>query len=201
MTLVAKKDFPPGTLPALIAYLKQKGDAVTYANAGIGAASHLCGMLFMSAIQAQLTTVPYKGTAPAMNDLLGGQVDLLCDQTTNTTSQIRAGAIRAYGVTTRTRVPSLAELPTLAEAGLPDFEVAVWHGLYAPKGTPQPIVGKLAAALRTALQDAGVVERFQQLGTEPVSAERATPAALRAHLKAEIEKWRPIITASGQYAE
>jgi tripartite-type tricarboxylate transporter receptor subunit TctC len=201
MTLVARKDFPAGTLPALVAYLKEKGSAVTCANAGIGAASHLCGMLFMSAIQTQLTTVPYKGTAPAMNDLLGGQVDLLCDQTTNTTSHIRAGTVRAYGVTTRTRVPSLAELPTLAEAGLPGFEVAVWHGLYAPKGTPAPVVEKLAAALRSALQDAVVVERFRQLGTEPVSAQRATPDALRAHLRAEIEKWRPIIAASGQYAE
>jgi tripartite-type tricarboxylate transporter receptor subunit TctC len=201
MTLIARKDFPPADLAALVAYLKEKGDQVTYANAGIGAASHLCGMLFMSAIQTQLTTVPYKGTGPAMNDLLGGQVDLMCDQTTNTTSQIQAGSIKVYGVTSPARVPSLAELPTLAEAGLPGFDVTVWHGLYAPKGTPPAVIEKLAAALRTALADPVVIERLRQLGTEPVSAERATPAALREQLRQEIDKWRPIIAASGQYAE
>ena len=201
MTLVGKKDFPAASLAELIDYVKANKDTVTYANAGIGAASHLCGMLFMSAIQTQVTTVPYKGTGPAMNDLLGGQVDFLCDQTTNTSSQIKAGEIKAYGVTTKARVASLADVPTMDEAGLPGFEISVWHGLYAPKGTPQPVIDKLAEALQTALRDPTVVARFAELGTEPVSTERATPDGLRTHLKAEIDKWAPMITAAGEYAD
>ena len=144
MTIVARKDFPPKDLKELITYVKANKDKVTYANAGLGAASHLCGTLFMSAIQTAVTTVPYKGTGPAMNDLLGGQVDFMCDQTTNTTGQIKGGKIKVYGVTSKTRVPSLPDVPTLNEAGLPNFEVSVWHGLYAPKGTPKPVIDKLS---------------------------------------------------------
>jgi putative tricarboxylic transport membrane protein len=201
MTLVAKKDLPPANLAELIDYVKSNKDTVTYANAGIGAASHLCGMLFMSAIETQVTTVAYKGTGPAMNDLLGGQVDFMCDQTTNTTSQIKAGEIKAYGVTTKSRVAALPDVPTVDEGGLSGFEVSVWHGLYAPKGTPQPVVDKLVAALQTALKDPTVAQRFGELGTEPVAADRATPDALRSHLKAEIDKWAPIIRAAGVYAD
>jgi len=148
-----------------------------------------------------VTTVPYKGTGPAMNDLLGGQVDFLCDQTTNTSSQIKAGEIKAYGVTTKARVASLADVPTMDEAGLPGFEISVWHGLYAPKGTPQPVIEKLTAALQAALKDPTVIARFAELGTEPVAADRATPDGLRTHLKAEIDKWAPVITAAGEYAD
>jgi tripartite-type tricarboxylate transporter receptor subunit TctC len=158
-------------------------------------------MLFMTAIGTDLTTVPYKGTGPAMNDLLGGQVDFMCDQTTNTTSQIKSGKIKAYGVTTKTRLPNMQDLPTLNEAGLPGFEVAVWHGLYAPKGTPKPVVDTLASALQTALKDPNVKQRFGDLGTEPVSEARARPEALRAHLKSEIERWSPIISKAGVYAD
>ena len=136
-----------------------------------------------------------------MNDLLGSQVDFMCDQTTNTTSQIKAGKIKVYGVTTKKRVPSLPEVPTLDEAGLPGFEVAIWHGLYAPKGTPRPAIDKLAGALQLALKDSLVKTRFGELGTEPVSDERARPEALRAHLKAEIDKWGPIIKKAGVYAD
>ncbi|MFD2368393.1 tripartite tricarboxylate transporter substrate binding protein BugD [Pseudoduganella sp. GCM10020061] len=201
MTLVARKDFPARDFKEFLAYVKANKDKVTYANAGLGSASHLCGMLFMTAIGTDLTTVPYKGTGPAMNDLLGGQVDFMCDQTTNTTSQIKGGKIKAYGVTTRKRVPSLPNLPTLNEAGLPGFEVAVWHGMYAPKSTPKPVVDQLAGALRAALKDPAVVKRFADLGTEPVPATRATPEALRAHLQAEIARWKPIITKAGAYAD
>ena len=201
MTLVARKDFPPNDLKELIAYVKANKDKVTYANAGLGAASHLCGMLFMSAIQTDLTTVPYKGTGPAMNDLLGGQVDFMCDQTTNTTGQIKSDRIKVYGVTSKTRVPSLPNVPTMNEAGLSNFEVVVWHGLYAPKGTPKPIIDKLNTALKAALKDETVKQRFAELGTEPVADNRATPEALRAHLKAEIEKWGPIIKNAGVYAD
>jgi tripartite-type tricarboxylate transporter receptor subunit TctC len=151
MTLVAKKDFPAKDLKELIAYVKANKDKVNYANAGLGAASHLCGMLFMSTIATDVTTVPYGGTAPAMNDLLGGQVDFMCDQTTNTTSQIKAGKIKVYGVTTKKRVASLPNVPTMDEAGLKGFEVAVWHALYAPKGTPKTVIAKLSNALQQSL--------------------------------------------------
>jgi tripartite-type tricarboxylate transporter receptor subunit TctC len=201
MTLVARKDFPAKDLKELIAYVKANKDKVTLANAGLGAASHLCGMLFMSAIQTDLTTVPFKGTGPAMNDLLGGQVDFMCDQTTNTTGQIKGGKVKAYGVTSATRVPSLPEIPTMHEAGIPNFEVVVWHGLYAPKGTPKPVVDRLNQSLKTALKDANVRQRFAELGTEPVADNRITPQALRAHLKAEIDKWGPIIKKAGVYAD
>jgi tripartite-type tricarboxylate transporter receptor subunit TctC len=201
MTFIARGDFPAKDFKEFIAYVKANKDKVTYANAGVGSASHLCGMLFMSAIDTELTTVPYKGTGPAMNDLLGGQVDFMCDQTTNTTSQIKGGKVKAYAVTTKTRVPSLPNIPTANEAGLPGFEVAVWHGLYAPKGTPKPIIDKVDAALLVALKDPIVKQRFADLGTEPVSADRATPDALRAHLKAEIAKWAPIIKKAGVYAD
>jgi tripartite-type tricarboxylate transporter receptor subunit TctC len=201
MTIVARKDFPAKDMKEFLAYVKSHKDKVTYANAGIGSASHLCGMLFMTAIGTDLTTVPYKGTGPAMNDLLGGQVDFMCDQTTNTTSQIKGGKIKAYGVTTKTRLAAMPDLPTLHEAGLPNFEVAVWHGLYAPRGTPKAIVDQLADALQVALKDPMVKQRFADLGTEPVADSRARPEALRAHLKAEIDRWGPIITKAGAYAD
>ena len=201
MTMVAKKDFPAKDLKELIAYVKANKDKVNYANAGLGAASHLCGMLFMSAIQTDVTTVPYGGTAPAMNDLLGGQVDFMCDQTTNTTSQIKAGKIKVYGVTTKKRVASLPDVPTMDEAGLKGFEVSVWHALYAPKGTPKPVIDKLTRALQEALKDDNVKQRFAELGTEPVEQKRATPEALREHLKAEIDRWGPIIKKAGVYAD
>jgi len=201
MTMVAKKDLPPKDFKELIAYVQQNKDKVSYGNAGVGAASHLCGLMFMSAVKAQMTTVAYKGTGPAMNDLLGGQIDLMCDQTTNTTGQIKGEKIKAYAVTTKTRVPSLPNLPTMDEAGLKGFEVAIWHGLYAPKGTPKAAIDKLVPALQAALKDANVVQRFQELGTEPVSQDRATPAALGPFLKAEIEKWAPVIKAAGEYAD
>ncbi len=201
MTLVARKDFPPKDLKELISYVKANKDKVTYANAGLGAASHLCGMLFMIAIQTDLTTVPYQGTAPAMNDLLGGQVDFMCDQTTNTTSQIKGGKIKVYAVTTKARVASLPDVPTMHEAGLSNFEVVVWHGLYAPKGTPKPVVATLTKALQAAIKDATVKQRFAELGAESVAENRATPEAHRSYLKAEIEKWGPIIKKAGVYAD
>ena len=201
MTLIAKKDFPPNNFKELVTYLKANRDKVTYANAGLGAASHLCGLLFQSALETDLTTVPYKGTAPAMNDILGGQVDLMCDQTTNTTSQIKSGKVKVYGVTSKARVPSLKEIPTLEEQGLKNFEVAVWHGIYAPKGTPKPVLDRLVAALQTALKDSNVKLRLADLGTEPVPMARATPEALRTFLKAEVDKWGPIIKKAGQYAD
>jgi len=201
MTLLGKKDLPPKDLKELIPYLKANKDKVTLANAGLGAASHLCGMLFQSAIQTELTTVPYEGTGPAMNDLLGGQVDVLCDQTTNTTSQIKSGRVKVYGITSKKRIASLPDVPTMDEAGLKGFEVNVWHGLYAPKATPKAVIDKLVPALQAAIKDPTVKQRFAELGSEPVAENRATPAALRSHLKAEIDRWSPIIKKAGVYAD
>ena len=201
MTLIARGNFPAKDFKEFLTYIKANKEKISYANAGLGAASHLCGMLFMSAIQTDFTTVPYKGTGPAMNDLLGGQVDFMCDQTTNTTGQIMGGKVKAFGVTTKTRVASLKDIPTLAEQGLKDFEVGVWHGVYAPKGTPKPVLDKLVATLQEALQDPDLKANLAKLGTEPVPQKYATPDALRNHLKAEIDKWGPLIKKAGVYAD
>ena len=201
MVLVSRKDLPPNNLQELIAYVKEHKDTVTYANAGVGAASHLCGMLFMQAIDTPLTTVPYKGTGPAMTDLLGGQVDFMCDQTTNTTGQIKAGEIKAYGVFADQRLNNLPDIPTVKEGGLDGLSFAIWHGLYAPAGTPEPIVNKLSEALKAALADPTVVQRFAELGTAPVPADQATPAALQQKVVAEIDRWKPVIEKAGEYAD
>jgi tripartite-type tricarboxylate transporter receptor subunit TctC len=201
MVLIANEKFQPNNLKELIAYLKANKDKVAYGNAGLGAASHLCGLLFMSAIQTDLNTIPYKGTAPALTALLGNEVQLVCDQTTNTTGHIQAKKVKVYGVTTRTRLKAMADIPTLNEAGLKNFEVAVWHGLWAPKGTPQPVVDRLVSALQAALKDPQLIENLAKLATEPVSQGRATPAALQKHVKTEIDKWGPIIRKAGIYAD
>ncbi len=201
MTLIARQNFPAKDFKEFLAYVKANKAKVTYANAGIGAASHLCGMLFMSAIQTDVLTVPYKGTAPAMNDLLGGTVDFMCDQTTNTTSQIKSGKVKVYAVTSKKRVSSLPDVPTLDELGLKGFEIGIWHALYAPKGTPKPVIDKLSSALQEAVKDATVNKRFAELGATAYPADKATPAALQAHLKAEIDKWGPVIRKAGVYAD
>ncbi|WAX93106.1 tripartite tricarboxylate transporter substrate-binding protein [Aminobacter sp. NyZ550] len=201
MTIVAKKDLAPTDLKGLVEYAKANKDTVTVANAGIGAASHLCGMLFMSAIGTPLVTVPYKGTGPAMTDLLGGQVDIMCDQTTNTTKQIQAGTIKAYAVTSPARLDVLKDVPTTKEGGLEGMEVGIWHGVYAPKGTPADVTERLSKSLQVALKDPNVVARFAELGTIPSSEADATPAALKAKLEGEIARWKPIIEAAGQFAD
>jgi tripartite-type tricarboxylate transporter receptor subunit TctC len=201
MTIIGKPGFAPKDLKELIAYMKANKDKMTYANAGIGAASHLCGMLFMSAVGVDVLTVPYKGTGPAMNDLLGGQVDFMCDQTTSTTGQIKSGKVRVYGVTSAKRVSSLPDVPTLDEQGLKGADVGIWHGLYAPKGTPKPVIDKLVAALQAGMKDATLQQRFTELGAVSYPADKQTPAALEAHLKSEIAKWAPIIKKAGVYAD
>ncbi|MFC4168551.1 tripartite tricarboxylate transporter substrate-binding protein [Teichococcus aestuarii] len=201
MTVIARKDLPASNLAELVALVRKEKTGINYANAGIGAASHLCGLLLQKAIDAPMTTVPYRGTGPAMTDLIAGTVDVMCDQTTNTTSHIRAGAVKAYSVTTPQRLASLPDVPTGAEAGLPGMEVTIWHGLYAPKGTPVEIQERLSKALQAALRDERLVQRFADLGTEPVSQDRATPAAHKAFWAADIAKWRPVIQAAGQYAD
>jgi tripartite-type tricarboxylate transporter receptor subunit TctC len=201
MTIVSRKDFEPADAASLVTYLKENGADTTYAHAGIGSASHLCGMLLQEAVGVQMVTVPYQGAAPAMTDIVGGQVDLLCDQTTNTTNQIKAGEVKAYAVTTPDRLPSLPDLPTTAESGLPTLEIGVWHGLYGPKGLDAAIVEKLDASLQKALTDQKVIDRFAELGTKPVTAEEATPASLTEQLTSQIALWKPIIEKAGQFAD
>ncbi len=201
MTMLARKDFPADNLQQLIAHVKANKDKVTLANAGLGAVSHLCGMMFMSAIGTDLTTVPYKGTGPAMTDLLGGQVDLLCDQTTQTVPMIRDGRVKIYGVTSTTRLGALPNVPTLDEQGLKGFEVKVWHGVYAPKGTPRDVTEKLTRALREALTDAAVVKRMSELSSDIPPVDKISPEGLRTHLQAEIAKWGPVIKKAGVFAD
>jgi tripartite-type tricarboxylate transporter receptor subunit TctC len=197
MTIVARKDFAPKTFQELTSYLKENADKVTLANAGVGAASQLCGLLLQEALGVKLTEVPYKGTGPALTDLVAGEVDVMCDQTTNTTGQIKAGKIKAYAVTTPERVESLSDLPTTEEAGLPELEVGVWHGLYVPAETPDATVEELTAALQTALGDDNVVTKLAELGAAPSSQEDATPEAHRDLLSEQIDLWAPIIKAAG----
>jgi tripartite-type tricarboxylate transporter receptor subunit TctC len=201
MMLIAKKATPASGFAEFLAYARTNKDKLTYANAGIGSASFLCGLLFMSTVQAQFTMVPYKGTGPAMNDLIGGQVDFMCDQTVNTVPQLKSGNVKAYGVTTSARLPSLPDLPTLDEQGLKGFHLVVWNGLYAPKGTPKPAIDKLVAALQYAVQAPAFRSRLAELGAEPASASKATPESLGALLRSEVEKWTPIIRQAGVHAD
>ncbi len=201
MTLLARKDFPANNFNELLAYVKTNKDKVSLANAGLGAVSHLCGLMFMSQVGVELTTVPYKGTGPAMNDLLGGQVDLLCDQTTQTVPMIKEGRIKVFGVTTLKRLGSLPNVATLDEQGLKGFEVKAWHGMYAPKGTPAPVIDKLNAALRVAMLDPMVKQRLSDLSSDIVPQDKMTPAGLRTHLESEIAKWAPVIKKAGIYAD
>jgi tripartite-type tricarboxylate transporter receptor subunit TctC len=201
MTLLAKKDLPPDNLRDLITYVRANKEKINLANAGLGAVSHLCGMLFMQAVGVELTTIPFSGTAPAMTALLGGQVDMLCDQTTQTIPQIKAQKVKFYGVTTKQRITALPDAPTLDEQGLKDFEVIVWHGIYAPKGTPAEAIGKVNNALRIALKDPATVAKLKELGAEIVPESKQTSEGLRAWLQSEIDKWQPVIRAAGVYAD
>ena len=201
MTLLARKDFPPTSFAELQTYLKVNGNKVSLANAGLGAVSHLCGLLFMSQMGADLNTIPYSGTGPAMNALLGGQVDMLCDQTTQTVPLIKDGRVKVYGVTTLNRLAALPNVPTLNEQGLKGFEVKVWHGMYAPKGTPAPVLEKLNAALRTAMQDPQVRQRLADLSSDVPPLDKITAVGLKTHLEAEILKWGPVIRKTGISAD
>jgi tripartite-type tricarboxylate transporter receptor subunit TctC len=196
MTLAGRKDLPPGNVTALLDWLKGAGAGATFGTAGVGAVSDLCGRLLTDAAGIKLTMVPYRGTGPAMNDLVGGRLDLMCDQTTNTANQIKEGQIKPYAVTTRERIAILPEVPTLAESGVQGFDISAWHAIWAPRGTPEPIRQKLAAALRKALTNPTVIDRFAALGTAPVPAEMATPAALDARFKSELVRWNKLLAGA-----
>ena len=201
MTLVARKDMPAKDFKELLAYMKANGDKVNLAHAGLGAVSHLCGVLLRKAAGVEVTTVPYQGTGPAMNALLAGQVDLLCDQTTSTTPQIKAGGVKLYGVTTANRLKTLPDTPTLAEQGLKGFEVVVWHGIYAPKGTPKEAIDKFGAALKTALKDPVVAQKLADLGAVVADDAKLSPAGLQTWLQQETARYGPVIKAAGQFAD
>ena len=203
MTLIGRPSLPAGNFTELRKWMADNKGKINLANAGLGAASHLCGLLFQQAMAVDMTTVPYKGTALAMTDILGGQVDLMCDQTTNTSGQIEAGKVRAYAVTTLKPLttPALRNLPTLDALGLKGFNVVVWQGLYAPKGTPKPIVDQLNAALRQALKDPEFIKRQEAMGAVVVNDSRLNPVDHKNFVEAEIAKWGPVIKAAGQYAD
>jgi tripartite-type tricarboxylate transporter receptor subunit TctC len=199
--LTARADYQPNTAAEMLAKLKADGSKVNMAHAGVGSGSHLCGMMLNQALGVSFTYIPYKGTGPAMNDLVAGQVDVLCDQTTNAIPQIEGGKIKAYAVTSAKPIDQLPKLPSLAQAGLQGFEVTVWHALYAPAHTPEPIVAKLNAALQKALADVTTLKRFADLGTLAFPSEQRTPAALDAYLKGEVKKWAEVIQKAGFKAE
>jgi tripartite-type tricarboxylate transporter receptor subunit TctC len=201
MTMLARKDFPPDTLQEFMAYVRANKEKLNLANAGLGAVSHLCGMLLQQALGVELTTIPFQGTGPAMTALLGGQVDMLCDQTTQTIPQIKAQKVKFYGVTTKSRIAALPDAPTLDEQGLRDFEVVVWHGIYAPKGTPREATERVNAALRAALKDPGVASKFAELGAQIVPEAKQSPAGLQDWLRSEIDKWGPVIRKAGTFAD
>ena len=193
MVLLGKKDLPANNFKELEAYIKANGSKVTMANAGPGAVSQLCGLLFQSRLGVKLTNIPYKGTGPALTDLLGGQVDLLCDQTTQTIPYIKDGRVKAFGTTTMKRLPAIPNVPTLNEQGLKGFEVKVWHGVYAPKGVPQPILDKINAALKKALNTPDVKKRLEDANIDIVPAEKVSAKGLKDHLEKEINVWGPVI--------
>ena len=203
MTLIGRPTLPAKSFAEVKDWASKNQGKVNLANAGVGSASHLCGLMLQSALQADMTPVPYKGAAPAIADLMGNQVDLLCDQTTNTTSQIAAKKVQAYAVTTPKRLatPALKELPTLQESGLKDFQVTIWHGLYAPKGTPADVMKTLNTALKASLKDPEFIQRQEALGAVIATDSRVDPAGHKKFVESEIAKWGKVIKAAGIYAD
>jgi tripartite-type tricarboxylate transporter receptor subunit TctC len=197
MILVARPNFPAKDLKELVARIRSDGDKMTFGNVGLGSASQLCGLMFMSTTDTKLTQVYYKGGGPALNDVIAGHIDVYCDPATGPTPHIQSNTIKGYAITSKKRVAALPDVPTSTEAGLPAFDVTTWYGLYAPRGTPKPVVTALVAALQTALKDPALIGRFAELSMAPVEEERATPEALEAFLKAEVDKWGRIIKAAG----
>lgn len=201
MVIVSKNDVPAKTLKEFIAWAKQNSGKVPAGTAGAGSGSHVAGLYFENITGVKLQFVPYRGTGPALNDLMAGQIDIMIDQTSNSINQIRFGKIRAYAVTDQKRVPTADDIPTVDEAGLPGFYMTLWSGMWGPKGTPRATITKLNAAVLEALADPSVRERFAQLGLEVPPRAHQTPEALAAHQKAEIAKWWPIIKAGNIQAD
>lgn len=203
MTLISKPMLAANNYKELSTWINQNKGKINLGNAGVGSASHLCGLMFQSALGVDMTTVPYKGTAPALTDLIGGQIDLLCDQTTNTSTYIESKKVKGFAVTTAKRLSTatLKDLPTLQESGLKGFEVTIWHGLYAPKGTPADVQARLNAALKVALKDPDFIKKQEGLGAVVVTDKRSDGAEHKKFVQAEIAKWSPILKAAGVYAD
>jgi tripartite-type tricarboxylate transporter receptor subunit TctC len=206
MTLVGSPKLPANTYKEFEAYVRANGGKLNLAHAGIGAASHLCGLMWQSAmgLKEGMTTIPFTGTGPALNALLGGQVDLMCDQTTNTSGQIEAKSVKAFAVTTSKRLSDnalLKDLPTLQESGLKGFDLTIWHGLYAPKGTPAAVSKKLNTALQAALKDPEFIAKQKALGAVVFTDKRVTSAGHKAFVADQIKKLGPVIDAAGQFAD
>ncbi len=197
MAVIARRDFPAANLAEMVAVVRREGLRLNLGNAGVGSTSHLCSLLLLSAIGTPVTLVPYRGNGPAMNDLVGGVLDLSCDQITNSAEQIRARSIRAYAISTASRVPALPDIPTTAEAGLPAMSMSGWNMLFAPAATPRPVIDRLNQALLAALRDEAVTRRMVELGSLPASGERTTPAGAQAFWRAEVARWKPLIEAAG----
>lgn len=201
--LIGNSSLAATTFADLRRWITATGEKVTIANAGLGSASHLCGLMIQSSLKAKMTPVPYKGTAPAMNDLIGGQVDIMCEQATNAVPQIEGKKVKAFAQTgaQRLSVPALKDIPTLSEAGVPNFNVQVWHGLYAPRATPPAVLAKLNAALRVALKDPELIKREEALGLRVINDERLTPAGHRKFVEAEMTRWGKVIKDAGEFAD
>ena len=203
MTVIAKPSMPATNYKELVAWLNQNKGKINLGNAGVGSASHLCGLMFQNALQIDMAAIPYKGTAPALTDLIGGQIDILCDQTTNTTPQIEAKKVKVFGVTTSKRLTTavLKDVPTLQESGLKGFDVSIWHGIYAPKGTPADVIAKLNNALKVALKDPEFIKKQEALGAVIINDKRVEPAEHKKFVAAEIAKWGPVIAAAKEYID
>ena len=203
MTIISKPTIPANNWKEFVAWVQANKGKINLGNAGVGSASHLCGMLFQHAMGVDMTAVPYKGTGPAMTDLMGGQIDIMCDQTTNTTGAIEGKKVKVFAVTTpkRLTIPALKDTPTLQELGVKDFNVTIFHGLYAPKGTPAPVLKKLNDALKLALKDPDFIKREEALGAVVVNDKRVEPAEHKKFVKSEINKWSPLIKQAGVYVD
>jgi tripartite-type tricarboxylate transporter receptor subunit TctC len=201
MVVVGPKTSTAKDIVELIVQIRSTKGGMTIANGGIGSGSHFCGMLFMSALKVQMQVVPYKSAAPAMNDVLGGRIDVMCDQVTTASAQVKSGTVKGFAITTKARLPGMPDLPTLSETVLPGFELGIWIGLAAPKATPQPILEKLASAMKAALADPATATRLDEFGTQPAAKELLEPARFKKFFREEADKWRPIIIESGTYAD
>ena len=203
MNLIGRPSLPANNMAELVSWIHANKGKINISNAGPGSASHLCGMLFQSTLKVDMTSVPYKGTAPAMTDLIGGQIDLMCDQTTTTIPQVEGKKVKSFAVTTPTRLtsPVLKDMPTMQEAGLKDFTVTIWQGLYAPKGTPAVVLKKLNDALKVAVKDPEFIRKQDAGGASVINDARNDPAGHKAFVMAEVAKWAPIIKAAGVYAD
>lgn len=203
MNIIARPSLPANTMPELVKWINDNKGKINIGNAGVGSASHLCGMLLQTALKVDMTPVPYRGTAPAMTDLVGGQIDLMCDQTTTTAPQVEGKKVKSFAVTTPKRLSNavLKDTPTMQEAGFKDFQITIWQGLYAPKGTPAPVLKKLNDALKVAVKDPDFIKKQDLGGATVITDQRVEPAGHKAFVSAEIAKWAPIIKSAGVYAD